>query len=272
MVKYFWIKDFENEYRIIEKRNKEDKKEAIYSCAYTGVTTSFINEKNFFHKIEPPLMFHNISKMDNKNELFSSILRKMQFNNKVFENILVDIFVNGLSYDSISEKHQKCKPSISRIVKKFKSFYYCPDCKNVHPREDNIVLTEGYYWAEINNNPVIVFLSKENNRFSVKSFGLNKGMTYDIDFIKSKILSKIEEPIDENDIKTENGIFRKIRKIENEGRIYKNNTKKAVIETILLNKKLNDSAVKYKVNASNISRLRKKVLTTTCFSCGNLIK
>ena len=97
-------------------------------------------------------------------------------------------------------------------------------------------------------------------------------MTYDIEFIKSKILSKLEEPIDKNDMKTENGILRKIKKIENEGRIYKNNTKKAVIETILFNKKLNDSAVKYKVNASNISRLRKKVLTTTCFSCGNLIK
>lgn len=272
MVKYFWIKDFENEYRIIEKRKARDEKESLYSCVYTEIKTSFLNEENFFHKIAPPLMFHNTSKMDNKDELFSSVLKKMKFNNRVFESILVDIFVNGLSYDDISKKHKKCKPSISRIVKKFKSFYYCPDCKNVHPRDENIVLTEGYYWAEINDVPMIVLLVKENNRFSVKCFGLKKGITYDIDFIKPKLLFKLEDPIDENDIITEGGIARKIRKIESEGRIYNNNTKKAVVETILFNKKLTDSALKYKVNASNISRLRKKVLAATCFSCGNVVK
>jgi hypothetical protein len=272
MVKYFWIKDFENAYRIIEKRKNRDEKDYLYSCVYTGVTTSFINEKNFFHKISSPLMFHNISSMDNKDELFSSILRKMQFNNQIFENILIDIFVNGLNYDDISKKHKKCKPSISRIVKKFKSFYYCPDCSSVHPRDENIVLSEGYYWAEINDTPMIVFLSKENNRFSVKCFGLKKGMIYDIDFIKTKLLFKIEEPIDKHDILTEDGVNRKIRKIENEGRIYNSNTKKAVVETIMFNRKLSDSALKHKVNASNISRLRKKVLSTTCFSCGNVVK
>lgn len=70
MVKYFWIKDFENEYRIIEKRKAGDEKESLYSCVYTEMKTSFLNEKNFFHKIAPPLMFHNISKMNNKDELF----------------------------------------------------------------------------------------------------------------------------------------------------------------------------------------------------------
>jgi hypothetical protein len=271
MVKYFWIKDFENSYRIIEKRKSLDKDDLVYSCIDTDVSTKFINEKNLLNEIYSPVMFNNISNMDNRNELFNSILKKMQFNNKTFEQVLIDIFVNGMTYDEISIKYQKCKPSISRIVKRFKSFYYCPDCKKVHNKKENNVLTEGYYWVDINNSLKIILLTKENNRFKIKGFGFKKGITYDIDFIKPKIVFKIEYPVDISDLNTEFGISRKIKRIESETRLYNTNTKKAVIDSILFKSRLTNCASVYKVNVSNISRLKKKVLSDTCCSCGNII-
>lgn len=269
MTKYFWVKDFENTYRIIEKNKTNNITK--YSCISTDIVTNLINENNLLYEISPPILFNNISKMDNKDELFNLILERMQFNNKIFENILIDVFVNGLSYDEISKKHNKCKPSISRIVKKFKSFYYCQDCKKVYSIKENNILTEGYYWVIIDNVINIIFLYKKDNNYKAKGFGLKKGVTYDIDFIKSKILFKIAPPIDQEDLNTIEGIYRKINKIESEGRKYHTNTKKAVVDVILFKDRLIDNSNKYKVNVSNISRLRKKVLSKVCQSCGNTV-
>lgn len=270
MVKYFWIKDFENSYRIIEKRiNNEN--ELKYTCIKTGVVSNFINEKSFIHRIQPPLMLNNIINCKNKDKYLSLIFDKMNFNDLTFKNVLEDLFIHKKRYDDVSIKYKKSKPSISRTVKKFKNFYYCYECDNVYQRKESDLISEGYYWAEINNKKVVILITKEDTKFLVKCFGLKKGITYDIDFIKSKILMKIDYPIDNEDIKTKIGVDKKINQIEKNGRIYNIKTKEAVKDTILNNTKIIESSYFYNINSSNISRLRKKVLSNSCMNCGHII-
>ena len=265
MNKYFWIKDFDNSYRIISK-NIERK---LYSCVKTGISSDFMNEKNFISEISKPILFSDIYKQNNIEAIYS-IIEEINFNNNVFKDILKDIFIDKLSYDDISLKHGKCKPSISRIVKKIKNSYKCSECGSIHFIKPTGILTEGFYWSLVDNEAKIVLLEKHSNKIIAKPFHLPKGIFYDINDFKKNILFKIDAPIDDKDLKTEDGVERKIKRIENNSRTYSHSVKNAVKERVLSGVKLLDLSKKYDINMSSISRLESKVSQNTCLSCSQL--
>lgn len=263
MNKYFWVKDFDNSYRIVSK----DTKKGVYSCVKTGINSDFMSEKNFISEIKKPILFSDIYKQNNIEEI-NHIIKEINFNNNVFKCILKDIFINKISYDEISLKHGKCKPSISRIVKKIKNSYKCGECGSIHFIKPTGILTEGFYWSVMDGKSRIVLLDKQDNRVVVKPFHLPKGVFYDINDFKKNILFKIEPPVDEKDLETEEGIDRKIKKVESFTRNYSFSVKKAVKDRILEGAKLFELSEKYNVNISSISRLENKVNKVNCLSCG----
>lgn len=266
-MKYYWVKDFENNYRIIMK--KKDSNRTNYVCLKNNIRTQVINEEVLYKEIKRPLFFDDIV---HNFEMLQKFINNYKFKDDVFNKIIIDYLIEKKNHKEIKNKYNKCSPSISRAISKIKNQYYCCQCKKVYKINENTVIDEGYYWGVFNKVYKIFFIERKENRTIAKTFDLMPKMYYELDNVKDSLILKIKEPIDSIDIKSEEGIYKKIKRIEENNKTFKLNTKKAVVDKLLSNDKLDVLSKKYKVNSSNISRLKNKVKNgDICSCCQNLI-